>query len=159
MPNVIIILEILSLITLNTSNIITINVILSSGRSDFFMLKVDADRQKARKKALKRLETTGNIPLIDPSLQFGYTLKKIRVMNGIKGQTLASEAYMFHSRLSEYERGKRLPTIQNLELLIAALIRLGANPMVGDELQEAFRATLPQRNNQTSAAVYKVLTK
>lgn len=123
------------------------------------MLKVDADRQKARKKALKRLEITGKIPQNDLSLQFGYTLKKIRVMNGIKGQTLASEAYMFHSRLSEYERGKRLPTIQNLELLIAALIRLGANPMVGDELQEAFRATLPHRKKQTSAAVYKVLTK
>ena len=122
------------------------------------MYVIDFDRQKAEKKALKKLEISGKIPLSDPMLHFGYTLKFERTKRKITLQELAVEAYSHKNRLSDYETGKKMPNIRNLELLITAFIRLGANPEIADILTQAHRDTLPYRNNRTVAAVYKKLS-
>ena len=140
-------------------NIITQYTILSIVRSDFFMFQVDIERKKAHFQAMKRLENKPKIPNNSDFLQFGYTLKLIRKLNGITQETLAAEANTYKPRISEYEAGKRIPNLQTVEALYIALKNLNVNEKEIYKLENAYYTTLEHSNKTRVAAAYKVKLK
>lgn len=123
------------------------------------MLKEDFEKALAHQKALKKLDEKPNIPTENYFLHFGYTLKKQRTLYGITLEELANEAGTYRSRLSEFETGKRLPTIRTLEVITSTMIELGAPEEVEQIISEAFEKTLLHRKKSTVAAVFRVESK
>ena len=53
--------------------------------------------------------------------QFGYNVRRLRILRGLSQEKLALEIDMKRSYLSDLERGKRNPSIRALERIAAAL--------------------------------------
>ena len=120
------------------------------------MFKDEYDKAVAHQTALKKLDEKPNIPTENHFLHFGYTLKKQRTLYGITLEDLANEAGTYRSRLSEFETGKRIPTIRTLEMITSAMIELEAPEEVEKILSEAFQKTLLHRKKSTVAAAFRV---